>query len=36
MLELVGKRYVKIVYDVILKGHVKFKQYRTIFTTKEV
>lgn len=36
MLEMVGKMYVKIVYDVILRGHAKFKQYRTLFTMKEV
>lgn len=28
--------YVKIVYDVILKGHVKFKQSRALFTITKV
>lgn len=28
--------YLKIVYDVILKGHVKFKLYRTLFTMTKV
>lgn len=28
--------YVKIVYDVILKGHVKFKQHRALFTMSKV